>query len=177
MKKRISGKFSLFVIVFVAIFFTTFLGFIALNESRNLGSNSFNTDLTYVDIEGESLKLADHKGKVIILYFFYLNCPYCKISDPYLAAIEDDYLSNQLLIITITIDIADSNSNLYNWKNNLNVSWNIVRDSIGHDYSSHWDVAYTPTTIIIDQDSNFVKKIEGSSDFDSNVRSEIELLI
>ncbi len=177
MKKRISGKFSLVIIVFVAIFFTTFLGIIAINESQNLRSNPYNTDLTYIDIEGDSIKLTDHKGKVIILYFFYLSCSFCKISDPYLAAIEDDYLNSQLLIITITIDIADSNGNLYNWKSDLNVSWDIVRDDISHSYSSYWDVAYTPTTIIIDQESIFVKKIVGSNDFDTNVRSEIELLI
>jgi thiol-disulfide isomerase/thioredoxin len=165
--------------VFGAVFFVSFLGFIAISESGNSGgnSNSPNTDLTYVDIDGNSIKLADHKGKVIILYFFSLSCSFCKISDPFLKAIEDDYLSSQLLIITITIDTADSNSNLYNWKNNLNASWIIVRDEISHIYSSQLDIAYTPTTVVIDQDGNFVKKIVGSNNFENNLRSEIELLI
>ncbi len=177
MKKRISEILPLIIIVFGAFFFVTFLGVIAINESRNLGSNSYNTDLTYVDIEGESIRLTDLQGKVIILYFFYLSCQFCKITDPFLAAIEDDYLSSQLSIITITVDIADIYSNLYNWRNDLNSSWNIVRDGIGRAYASHWDVAYTPTAIIIDQDSNYIDKIEGSTDFDAKVRSIIELLI
>jgi cytochrome oxidase Cu insertion factor (SCO1/SenC/PrrC family) len=175
MKKRYSQLIPLLLIVFGAIFFVTFLGFIALSESGN--SDSYNTDLTYTDITGNSIKLTDHKGKVIILYFFYLSCSFCKISDPFLAAIEDDYLSSQLLIITITIDTADSNINLYNWKSSLNASWIIVRDDIGHTQSSHWDVAYSPTTIIIDKDSNFVKKFIGSNNFDVNVRTEVDLLI
>ena len=179
MKKRISEMIPLFIIVFGAIFFVTFIGVIAINESGNSGGNpnSYNTDLTYIDIAGNSTKLTDHQGKVIILYFFYLSCSFCKISDPFLAAIEDDFLSSQLLIITITTDPADSTSNLNNWQNNLNSSWIIVRDDISHSYSSHWDVAYTPTTIIIDQDSNFVEKIVGSDNYDTNVRTEIELLI
>lgn len=177
MKKKISQILPLFIIVFGVIFFVTFIGFIAISESGNLGSNSYNTNLTYVDIDGASMRLTDHKGKVIILYFFYLSCSFCKISDPFLAAIEDDYLSSQLLIITITINTADSDVNLNNWKSNLNASWKIVRDDISNTYSSQWDVAYTPTAIIIDQDSNYIDKIEGSSDFDAKVRSELELLI
>ncbi len=177
MKKRISEILPLFIIVFGAFFFVTFLGVIAINESGNTGSNLYNTDLPYVDINGETIRLTDHKEKVIILYFFYLSCPYCKISDPFLAAIEDDYLSSQLLIITITISTADSDINLNNWKINLNASWKIVRDDISLTYSSNWDVAYTPTAVIIHLDSNFLEIIEGTFDFDARVRSEIELLI
>ncbi|MHA2282220.1 MAG: peroxiredoxin family protein [Promethearchaeota archaeon] len=175
MKKRILQMIPLFIIVLGVIFFVTYLGIVALNESGN--SKSYNTDLTYVDIDGNSINLTDHQGKVIILYFYLLSCSACKISDPLLAVIEDDYLSSQLLIITITPDPAETNSNLYNWKNNLNASWYLVRNDINYTYSSHWDLEYTPTTIIIDQNSNFVKKIIGSSNFDTNVRSEIDLLI
>ena len=179
MKKRILEMISLFVIVFGVIFFVTFIGIVALNESGNVegDSNSYNTDLTYVDIDGNSINLTDHQGKVIILYFFLLSCSACKISDPFLAAIEDDYLSSQLLIITITPDPTELNSNLYIWKNNLNASWYLVRNDLNYTYSSQWDLAFTPTTIIIDQDSNFVNKIVGSSNFDTTIRSEIELLI
>jgi len=87
------------------------------------------------------------------------------------------YLNSQLLIITITTDPADSNSNLYNWRTANNASWIIVRDDISHSISSHWDAALTPTTIIIDQDSNFIEKFVGPNDFDNILRNEIELLI
>ncbi len=177
MKKKISQILPLFVIVFGAIFFVTFIGFVAISESGNTGSNLYNTDLPYVDIDGETIRLTDHNEKVIILYFFYLSCPYCKISDPFLAAIEDDYFSSQLLIITITIATADSDINLNNWRNNLNASWNIVRDDISLTYASNWDVAYTPTAVIIHLDSNFLEIIEGSLNFDAKVRSELQLLI
>ena len=179
MKKRILEMISLFVIVFGVIFFVTFIGIVALNESGNVegDSNSYNTDLTYVDIDGNSINLTDHQGKVIILYFFLLSCSACKISDPFLAAIEDDYLSSQLLIITITIDTADSEINLNNWRNNLNASWDIVRDDISRTYASNWDVAYTPTAVIIHLNSSFLEIIEGSLDFDAKVRIELQLLI
>jgi thiol-disulfide isomerase/thioredoxin len=161
--------------VFGAIFFVSILGFITLSETAS--SNSYNTDLTYNDIDGNTIRLTDHKGKVILIYFFSLSCIFCKISDPFLAAVEDDFPSSQLLIITITIETTDSNFNLNSWKSNLNATWTIVRDDVTHSYSGHWDVAYTPTTIIIDQNSKFVKKIVGSNDFDANIRTEINSLI
>ena len=168
----------LFVIVLGVTFFATFMGIVVLNESGNIGNpKSYDTDLVYIDIDGTSINLTDHQGKVIIIYLFSLSCSACKIADPLLAVIEDDYLSSQLLIITIALNNSETNINLYNWQNTLNSSWYLVRNDLNYTYSSHWDIAYTPTTIIIDQDSNFVKKIVGSGDFDTIVRTEIELLI
>jgi thiol-disulfide isomerase/thioredoxin len=107
MKRKISELIGLFVIVFGAIFFVSFLSIIAINESRNTGGNSYHIDFEFIDIEGNLINSTNHTGKVIVLYFFTLSCPPCKISSPLLASIEDDYLSSQLLIITISMNVAD----------------------------------------------------------------------
>ncbi|MHA2006712.1 MAG: TlpA family protein disulfide reductase [Promethearchaeota archaeon] len=128
---------------------------------------------TFETIEGDTIDLADHHDKVIILYFHFLGCTFCKITTPYLAAIEDDYSNNTLYIITITIDILDSKAALNNWRSAHNATWEIVRDDIDHSISSRFDISITPTTIIFDKNGALAVKILGSINFDNNVRSEI----
>ena len=166
MKRKSSKLIIISTIAFTGIFFVSFLGFVAVNELTNTGgnSNSYKIDFAYIDIEGNLINSSEHKGKVIALYFFTITCPPCKISSQHLKNIEDDYQSSQLLIITISLNFEDSNGDLYNWRNDLDASWIIVRDNINRDYSSQLDIAYTPTIIIIDQNSNFVNR--RTPDFD-----------
>ncbi len=176
-EKALSKKFTPLFIIIGVIFLVIVIGIAIDYSGRNIEEELNPSGIIFQNIDGSTIKLSSYQGKVVLLYFFYLNCPFCKVSDPYLAIIEDDYLNSQLYILTITIDPADSNSGLYNWRNTLNANWDIVRDDISHSYSSQWNVANTPTTIIIDQNGNFIEKIVGTDNFYSKVTTEIDALL
>ena len=175
--KALSKKLTPIYIIIGVIFIAIAIGITFDYAGRNVEENLNYPGISFQTIDGSTIKLSSYQGKVVLLYFFYLNCPYCKISDPFLATIEDDYSSSQLYILTITIDPADSDGGLYNWRENLNANWNIVRDDISHSYSSPWNIAYTPTAIVIDQNGNTVNKIVGTDDFYSKVTATIDALL
>ncbi len=177
--KALSKKFTPLFIIIGVISIALVIGIAIDYSGRNIEEELNPSGITFQDIDGSTIKLSSHQGKVVLLYFFYLNCPYCKVADPYLAVIEDDYSNTQLYILTITIDPADSNGGLYNWRNTLNANWDIVRDDISHSISSRspWSVSYTPTTIVMDKNGNFIKKIVGTDNFYSKVTTEIDGLL
>ncbi|KKK43888.1 hypothetical protein LCGC14_0806760 [marine sediment metagenome] len=132
------------------------------------------TNYTFETIGGETIDLADQKGKIVIIYFHFLECSWCAITTPLLAKIEDDYSNNSLYIITITIELVDTNGELNNWRSNHNATWDLVRDDIDHSIGSRYDISITPTTLIYDKNGNLIIKLLGITNFNSTVRSKID---
>ncbi|KKN58485.1 hypothetical protein LCGC14_0551590 [marine sediment metagenome] len=175
--KALSKKLTPLFVIIGVIFLAIVIGITIDYSGRDVEENLNPGDVIFQNIDGSTIKLSSYQGKVVLLYFFYLNCPNCKIADPYLAIIEDDYSSSQLYILTITIDPADSDNDLYNWRDGFNANWDIVRDDLSHSYSSPWNVAYTPTAILFDKNGNFIKKNVGADNFYSKITTEIDALL
>jgi thiol-disulfide isomerase/thioredoxin len=140
------------------------------------GSNN-NDSLIFRTIDGESVDVETKEQEVVVLYFFRLNCLSCKNTDPLIAAINMDYNEAQLLIITITIDPADSEENLQIWRDSLNASWYVVKDDVTNTYASAYNIAFSPTTLIFDQERNLAARFEGTGDFDYLVRFSIDNIL
>ncbi|MBY9009581.1 MAG: TlpA family protein disulfide reductase [Candidatus Lokiarchaeota archaeon] len=144
---------------------------------RNSENSSSLPNLSYNTIDGSTVELSTHQGKIVLLYFFSLNCGVCQVTSSQLTIIEDDYSTSQLYILTITIDPADTDNVLNNWRNSLNATWDVAKDDISHSYTASWDVAFTPTLIVIDQTGKFISKIISAQDFNDRVRFEIDSLL
>lgn len=155
---------SLFVGVFT-------IGMIVQFGAKNTDPLILNT------IDGEAINIQAREEDVILLYFFRLSCSTCKITDPLVAAIDMDYSESNLLIVTITIDPADSIIDLNSWRADLNVTWGIVKDDITNSYGSAFNIAFSPTTLIYDQNRNLAARFEGSGDFDTLVRITLDNLL
>ena len=64
------------------------------------------------------------------------------------------------------------------WKQDYNQNWNIVRDDITSSYSTPFNIAYVPTTIILNQNSNIVSKMVGAEQGSYvNIKAEIDSLL
>ncbi len=140
---------------------------------------TYQTDLTFTTIDGATIKLADHQGKIVILLFFDLNCPACPSQADILADIDNDYSNSQVLIIPISVEPSDSTAGLNSWKLDYNSNWNIVRDDFTYTISSNFNIQAVPTTKILDQNGNIVKTMVGSVEGSyENIKSKInELLV
>jgi peroxiredoxin len=155
------------------------------NNSEDSGENGGNgdntqygTDMTFTTIDGGTINLADNQGKVVILYFFDLDCYYCGPEANILADIEDEYTSSQLEIILIDVHYYDSISKLKTWRENYNSNWDIVLDDVSSTYGKAFDIAYTPTTKILDNNGNIVNTIYGYDEGHySTIKDEINALL
>jgi peroxiredoxin len=63
-----------------------------------------NLDFTVKDMHGANVRLADHKGKVILLNFWATWCPPCKAELPGFIELYDQYKDKGLVILGISGD-------------------------------------------------------------------------
>ena len=174
-KKRNLRQFIPYILIFGVVII---VGGFAISFFLSEDNNSENGGMTFITIDGDTIKLADNQGKVVILYFFDLDCPPCGPEASILADIDDAYTDSQLKIILIDVHYWDSISDLKTWRENYNSNWDIVLDDASNTYSKPFDIAYTPTTKILDKSGNIVRTIVGYDEGHySTIKAEIDALL
>jgi thiol-disulfide isomerase/thioredoxin len=61
-------------------------------------------DVTFKDLQGKQFRLADYRGKVVIVNFWAEWCPPCKIEIPHLVSLYNKYKDQGLMIFGVAID-------------------------------------------------------------------------
>ena len=60
-------------------------------------------DLKLQDLEGNKFKLSDHRGKIVIINFWAVWCPPCKVEIPDLVELYETYKDQGLIILGVAI--------------------------------------------------------------------------
>ena len=177
-KKKFKDSFAPYLIiigvifVIVIIFMTTSFENGKVTEDK---SNPYKTNITFKTIDGYTIKLADHQGKIVILFFFDLDCQPCGPEANVISDIDDDYSNNQVYILLISVHYWDSNDGLNQFKEDHDLNRHIIRDDTSNTHGSFFNIAYTPTTLILDKDGGEINRFIG---YDSNhyyqIKDEID---
>jgi peroxiredoxin len=122
-------------------------------STEQTSGSSYKTDISITTISGQVIKLSDHVGKVVILYFHFLTCSACHSHSPNLKVAMASFTTNQLVVIAITVQPSDSIVDLNSWATTNGYTWNNVRDS-DYSLSSRFGAAYTPHTVYIGKDGD-----------------------
>lgn len=124
-------------------------------------STSKNLDVNLNGVNTQSINLSSLKGKVILINIFQTDCPACQEEIPYLNKLYDYYKNNKnVKIIGISLNSDGLDSFIKYYKIQYPVY--TIKQS---DLSKLGGVAYTPTTILIDKNTNTVEKFVGIRDF------------
>ncbi len=173
-KKKFKDTFAPYLII-IGVVFVIIIVFITISFENKEGggdnSNPYKTNITFKTIDGYTIKLADHQGKIVILFFFDLDCPPCGPEANVISDIDDDYSNSQVYILLITVHYWDSNDGLNQFKEDHNLNRHIVRDDNSNTHGSFFNIAYTPTTLILDKDGGEVERLIGH---DSNHYDQIK---
>jgi len=122
-------------------------------STQTVVQGAYKTPLTITTIEGEAIKLEDHAGKVVVLYFHFLSCSACKTHSPNLQTAAEQFSSSELLVISITVSPSDTDASLRSWASTNGYGFKLVKDT---DYTlgSRFGAQYTPHTIYIGPDGD-----------------------
>ncbi len=124
---------------------------------------------------GETISLADYRGKVVFLDFWASWCPPCLVSLP---AYEELWLELQdepfvLIAINVDEDTGDGMEFLLNTP----VTYPMVADPSG-DIGIPYGIRSLPVSYLIDREGNIVRRYRGFEPGDEiDIRRDIEALL
>ena len=118
----------------------------------------------FTTIKGETLTLADLRGKVVMVNFWATDCVACVAEMPKFVAAWNKYHAQGFETIAVAMSYDPPNYVLdYAAKNRL--PFKVALDPMGDVAKSFGDIRFTPTSFIIDRRGNIVQQYLGEPDF------------
>lgn len=134
-----------------------------------------NLDFTLKDMHGKDVRLADFRGKPIILNFWATWCGPCKVEIPALVELADRYRAQQLTILGVSVD--DRPEDLLTFANEFKINYPILvglgEDKLQETYGA---VLVIPVTWFIRPDGTILRKHDGPATkewFETQVKAMI----
>lgn len=111
--------------------------------------------ISVADLSGKMLRLADHRGKVVLLNFWASWCPPCKDEMPGFQKVYLQYEDKGFVVIGVAINeitTADVKA--------LGLLFPVVmaNDRVKRDYG---DIANPPVSFLLGRDGRIIRKVKG----------------
>ncbi|MEO0288931.1 MAG: TlpA disulfide reductase family protein [candidate division WOR-3 bacterium] len=151
---------------FVLVLFMIFSGCAPSNRTENTY-----LEKTWIEtVNGDTLKLKNLTGKVVLIDFWATWCPPCRNSIPFLVQLYNKYEKDGLVIIGVNVN--ERFEQMKGFLEKENVTYRI--GYMHQDLASLYQVSGIPTFVIFDKKGNLVKKQVG---YDPALDIELENLI
>lgn len=122
-------------------------------------------------LQGDSLSLADLKGKLVLIDFFYKSCYPCMLALPVLQSLHTKYKEKGLVVVGIDpIDKKDENFPAFLSKKG--VTYRVLLE--GKNVAKSYKVSGYPTVYLIDRDGRIIHTNVG---FDEGMEKNLEEII
>ncbi len=114
------------------------------------------------DLEGKAVKLADFKGKVVLLNFWATWCPPCRKEIPALIALQNQYKDQGFVVVGISLDQGGA-STVKPFATRMKINYPLV---IGDEKTAaaYGGIQAIPTTFYIDREGNVAGQLQGDAD-------------
>lgn len=109
-------------------------------------------EFTVTDIDGNTIRLADLQGKVVVLNFMATWCQTCIWEAGRLVEVYNNYQEQDVVLLSIDIEPDGSLENLLDFKSEYCTDWTFILDD--RDLFALYEVTSIPTTYVIDKSGN-----------------------
>jgi thiol-disulfide isomerase/thioredoxin len=129
---------------------------------KPLGSRAFKKSSQFAafeetDLEGNSYKLKELKGKVVVINFWFINCPPCRMEIPDLNELVAHYKDNPDVVF---LGIAmDEKSRLQEFQKMMPFKYNIIEK--GEYLARENNVGAFPTHVVLDRNGKILFHTDG----------------
>lgn len=115
-------------------------------------------DSTLLTLKNQQLHLDSFRGKVVVLNFWYAECPPCQLELP---TLEHTYQADATRgVVFVGADTLDDASTINNYTASVGLTYPVYLDSQGQTAITY-GVTATPTTFVIDQSGVVRAKLVG----------------
>lgn len=132
-----------------------------------------NLDLTVKDMNGASVRLADYRGKVIVLNFWATWCGPCEVEIPELVETYAHYKDQGVVVLGVSIDDSAETLRAYAPQKKMNYPVLLMQDDVDEAYGPIFGV---PVTFFIGRDGTISRKHLGPVT-KAQVEQEIKALL
>ena len=139
--------------------------------SHKTEGTAANLDLTFKDMNGAEVKLADYKGKVILLNVWATWCGPCEQEIPELVETYSKYKDKGLVVLGLSLDDPPETLRAYAPKKQMNYPILLMRDEFDEAYGPIFGV---PITFFIGRDGKISEKHFGpvtKEDIDREIKA------
>jgi cytochrome c biogenesis protein CcmG/thiol:disulfide interchange protein DsbE len=112
-------------------------------------TNTIATDFTLTDVDGNTFRLSDQQGKVVVLEFMRTTCSACVAESARLKDLRSQF-GNDVVMVMISVDPAgDTDNVLRDYRNQDMNGWIAMGDRA--EVTQGYAIQATPTIFIIDK--------------------------
>ncbi len=108
-------------------------------------------DFQFNNPEGQSVSLSDYQGNPVLINFWQIRCPPCRIEMPYIQQVYDEWHSKGLVVLAI--NIGESPSQVKEFMQSQGLSFPVLLDMQGKVAEQYnvliWGI---PETFFVDKD-------------------------
>jgi cytochrome c biogenesis protein CcmG/thiol:disulfide interchange protein DsbE len=128
---------------------------------------------TLKDMNGKAVRLADYKGKVIMLNFWATWCGPCQAEIPMFVKLQDKYRDKGLVFLGVSID--DEPPVLLSYASRMKMNYPVLVGSEHEDLQeAYGPMVGIPTTVMIGRDGSICTKYMGAQSlerFESDIKA------
>ena len=122
----------------------------AIVASEEVGGSKTAPDFTLANAKGERLRLADYKGKVVLLNFWATWCGPCKVEIPWFIEFQKQYQAKGFTVLGVSLDEDGWKViNPYVAKQKINYPILLGNEEVNQRYGG---IEALPTTLLIGRD-------------------------
>jgi len=123
------------------------------NPESNFDEGELAKDFIVTDIKGNSIKLSELRGKIVVLNFWFIKCKPCIQEMPHLNELVGHYNANDVVFLAITFDKKEM---VEQFLEEHTFNYNIVSNAM--DAIRIHGVNSFPTNMVINQNGEIVTK-------------------
>jgi peroxiredoxin len=131
---------------------------------RNVDAFQAAPDFDLKDLRGQTLSLAQFRGRVVVVDFWATWCPPCRMSIPELVEIQKEFRDRGLAVIGVSLDdpamVTDASLRAFKHKFRMNYSVLRFNHQIIKDYFGG-EAPAIPTMFVIDREGRIRDKVIG----------------
>ncbi|HEY0601732.1 MAG TPA: redoxin domain-containing protein [Herpetosiphonaceae bacterium] len=132
-------------------------------------------DFSLQTLDGETVRLSDFTGKVVLINFWATWCPPCVREIPRLVRISEEYDDDGLVVLGINTTFQDDPAKVEQFVRDQGISYRVLLDPDG-DTSQKYPARLMPTTYLIDRSGKVVHTKVGEVD-EATLDEQVQALL